>query len=48
VKFLNDDDHQSGIRVDRDATLQASEGAARIQLDAQVGAGQVEVRDATS
>jgi hypothetical protein len=48
VKFLNDDDHQSGIRVDRNATLQSSEGAARIQLDAQVGAGQVEVRDATS
>ena len=45
VRFL-DDDGQGGIRVDRDTQLQASEGAARLNLDAEVGVGQVEVRDA--
>jgi hypothetical protein len=45
VVFLGDDG-QGGIRVDRDMQLPAGEGAARLTLDAKVGVGQVEVRDA--
>ena len=48
VQFLGDQDHQGGIRVDRDATLHARPGAPRLALDAEVGLGQVEVRDATA
>jgi hypothetical protein len=48
VQFLGDQDHQGGIRVDRDATLHARPGAPRLVLDAEVGLGQVEVRDATA
>jgi phage shock protein PspC (stress-responsive transcriptional regulator) len=47
VQFLGDDG-QGGVRVDRDTQLHAGEGAARVNLDAEVGLGQVEVRDAAS
>jgi hypothetical protein len=47
VRLLGDDG-QGGVRVDRDTTLHAPEGAARIDLDAEVGLGQVEVRDAAA
>ena len=46
VRFLGDNEGDGGVRVDRDAHLQSAEGAARIELDARVGLGQVEVRDA--
>jgi len=47
VSFL--DDHQDGgLRVDRDATFHAAEGKPRLVLDAEVGIGQVEVRDAAA
>jgi phage shock protein PspC (stress-responsive transcriptional regulator) len=47
IRFLDQDD--SGLRVDRDTTLSASgENPARIVLDAEVGAGQVEVTDAAA
>jgi phage shock protein PspC (stress-responsive transcriptional regulator) len=48
VEFLGDDGEQGGVRVDRDAQLHAGAGAARVNLDAEVGVGQVEVRDAAS
>ncbi len=48
VRFPGEDDHQGGVHVDRKTTLEAPEGAAHIALDAGVGLGQVEVRDATS
>lgn len=45
VRFL--DQHDGGVRVDRDTTLQSSgENAPRIVIDAEVGVGQVEVLDA--
>ena len=48
VQFL-EDRHDGGIRVDRDATLSASgEGVPHIAIDAEVGIGQVEVRDAAA
>ena len=49
VRFLGDDG-QGGVRVDRDAQLHAGggAGAARINLDAEVGLGQVEVQDAAA
>lgn len=47
VRFL--DDHDGGIRVDRDATLSAAgEGVPHIAIDAEVGIGQVEVLDAAA
>lgn len=45
VRFF-EDDSQGGIRVDRDTQLPASEGSARVNVDAKVGLGLVEVRDA--
>jgi hypothetical protein len=42
------DDGQGGVRVDRDSQLHAAPGAAHLNLDAEVGLGQVEVRDAAS
>jgi predicted membrane protein len=48
VQFPGDGDGQGGVRVNRDMQLNAGAGAARINLDAQVGVGQVEVRDAAS
>lgn len=47
IRFLGDDGH-SGVQVDRDGELQSSLGAAHLDLDARVGFGQVEVRDATA
>jgi phage shock protein PspC (stress-responsive transcriptional regulator) len=47
VQFL--DDHDGGIRVDRDLTLSApGENAPHIVIDAEVGIGQVEVLDAAA
>ena len=40
------DEGQGGFRVDRNTQIRAGEGAARLNLTAKVGAGQVEVRDA--
>jgi len=48
VRFLDDDNHDGGVHVDRDARLNAASGAPTIVLDAGVGIGQVEVRDAAS
>jgi phage shock protein PspC (stress-responsive transcriptional regulator) len=47
VRFPGDDG-QGGVRVDRDAQLHTGAGTARVNLDAEVGLGQVEVRDAAS
>jgi len=47
VQLLGDNG-QGGVRVEHDAQSRAGEGAARLVLDAAVGLGQVEVRDATS
>lgn len=47
VRFL--DQHDGGVRVDRDTTLPSSgENAPRLIIDAEVGVGQVEVLDAAS
>ncbi len=47
VRFL--DQHDGGVRVDRDTTLQSSgENAPRLIIDAEVGVGQVEVLDAAA
>ena len=47
VAIAGQGDDDGGWRVDRDAVLhRGREGAGRIELDAQVGLGQVEVRDA--
>jgi len=47
VRFL--DQHDGGVDVERDATLNASgEGPSRVVLDLQVGLGQVEVQDAAA
>jgi hypothetical protein len=49
VRLPGDDpDGDGGFRVDRNVQLQAGEGAARIDLDAGVGLGQVEVLDAAA
>jgi hypothetical protein len=50
VQLPGNDDTQGGVRVNRDTQLRAGAGpgAPRINLDAQVGVGQVEVRDAAS
>jgi hypothetical protein len=40
------DEGQGGFRVDRNTQIRAGEGAARLDLTAKVGVGQVEVRDA--
>jgi flavin-dependent dehydrogenase len=43
------DQHDGGVRVDRDAVLQTGgENAPRIVIDAEVGVGQVEVLDAAA
>jgi phage shock protein PspC (stress-responsive transcriptional regulator) len=48
VRFL-DDEHDGGIRVDRDVTLTApGESVPHIAIDAEVGIGQVEVVDAAA
>ena len=47
VRFL--DQHEGGFDVERDATFPASgESTPRVEIEADVGLGQVEVRDATS
>lgn len=47
VQFL--DDHDGGVRVDRDATLSApGESVPHLAIDAEVGIGQVEVQDAAA
>ncbi len=47
VRFL--DQHDGGVRIDRDAVLQTSgENAPRLVIDAEVGVGQVEVLDAAA
>jgi phage shock protein PspC (stress-responsive transcriptional regulator) len=47
VTIAGQGDEDGGWRVDRDAVLhRGREGAGRIEIDAQVGLGQVEVRDA--
>jgi phage shock protein PspC (stress-responsive transcriptional regulator) len=47
VQFL--DDHDGGVRVDRDTTLSApGESVPHIAIDAEVGLGQVEVQDAAA
>ena len=48
VRFLGDE-HDGGIRVDRDATLSApGESVPHVAIDAEVGIGQVEVVDAAA
>jgi hypothetical protein len=47
VRFL--DQHDGGVRVDRDTTLSApGESVPHIAIDAEVGIGQVEVLDAAA
>jgi len=47
VTIVGQGDDDGGWRVDRDAVLhRGREGSGRIEIDAQVGLGQVEVRDA--
>lgn len=48
VVFPGENDDHGGVHVNRDTKLDAHEGAPRIELDAKVGLGQVEVRNATS
>jgi phage shock protein PspC (stress-responsive transcriptional regulator) len=48
VHFPGENDDHGGVHVNRDTTLDAHEGAPRIELDAKVGLGQVEVRNAAS
>ena len=48
VRFFGDD-HDGGVRVDRDTVVQSSgENAPRLVIDASVGVGQVEVLDAAA